>query len=334
VSTDVRGAPAETSAAGAAAAASGPGAAAWGTVPGAGLGVAAGPMSGNRPAAFPAAMTAVPAGPGAITGNRPAAFPAPMSVVTVLVRLGSGPSGGADGPAGPGGKVLAVEGAGCEPFAPGAALWDGEPLGLEPGLGLWDEEPVALALGDALGDPLGLPLGEPAGLELVLGVGVGEPVALGAGEPVALGVALGVAVGEGEPAGLELALGVGVADAVVLGLVEGTGADGVDDADADELDAVRLGLAVEETEGEEVPEPATLASAGPGRAADRPVNRKPPVTRPATTVRRCAKHMRIAHSALLVRATDRFPLRPPMQTDVTKVTSQPGRSGWHTVRSG
>jgi hypothetical protein len=98
VSTGIRGERADTSAAGAARAAPCP--AAWGWppgAPGAGLGVAAGVICGNRPAAFPAPTSVLATGGPVISGNRPAAFPAPMTVTRVAFPLGGGPSGSEPG---------------------------------------------------------------------------------------------------------------------------------------------------------------------------------------------------------------------------------------------
>jgi hypothetical protein len=229
-----------------------------------------------------------------------------MSVATTLFRLGTGPSGGAaPPPAGPPGEVTADAVGDFDPAGLELGLELGPELGLELGLelafGLGDAEPVGLALGDA--EPVGLALGdgEPVGLV----VGDGEPVglALGDGEPV------GLVVGDAEPVGL--ALGDGEAE-VADGDGDAEVADG-DGDDAGELEALAL------AEGEGV---TAVASAGSCVPTESPENR----TRPATTARRCAKHIWIALSVCCVRVgcdDSRFRIVPgvhPIQTRVTKVT--------------
>jgi len=100
-------------------------------------------------------------------------------------------------------------------------------------------------------------------------------------------VGLGVDVGVGDVAGVELSLALGVGAAV-----DGA-ADGDADTDGDalgELDALapEVVLAAAEGEGEAL---ASLANAGTCMLTDSPVKRKPPVTRPVITARRCAREI-------------------------------------------
>ena len=258
---------------------------AGGVLAGAGLGVGEEVISGNRPDAFPAPMTVVlvafrsgigPGGAaGGMAGKRLVAFPGPISVVVAL--FGRGPGGSfaprpevATRPAEPFGEELAVGETDRVGLALGLDLPDAEPVGLALGVGLPDAEPVGLALG------VGLPDAEPVGL--AVGVGCGDA------EPVGLGVDVGV--GDVEGAGLALAVDAG----------PDVDAEGESDADVDGdglgvLEALRPELvlaAAGEGEGEEV---TTLASAGSCVLTDSPQTRKAPVTRPATTARRCARDM-------------------------------------------
>jgi hypothetical protein len=104
------------------------------------------------------------------------------------------------------------------------------------------------------------------------------------GDAEGVGLEVGVGVGDAELVGLTLAVGVGVG--------VGEGVDGEVEGDADsggdglgESGAVGPELvldAAEEGEGDGV---ATPARAGSCALADSPEIRKPPVTRPAITVR-------------------------------------------------
>jgi hypothetical protein len=278
-----------------------------------------------------------------------------MSVVTVLLRVGSGPSGGSAPsrdapPAEPAGEppdaAADVEPAGLAPEpgfeAFGLALGDGDADLL--GLGL----PLADGDGDLLG--LGLPLaegdGDLLGLGLALGDGdadwLGLGLAVGDADWLGLGLAvgdadwlgLGLAVGDADWLGLGLALAGGDWAGVPVGVGVGVG-DG--DAEGDAVVADGEAVADDVAEPEALAPPlagagagagaggegdgvTTLASAGSAGPADSPQARTPPASRPATTVRLYAKHMRIAHSALRVRidvtpsGTDRFPPRSPEPT--------------------
>jgi hypothetical protein len=213
----------------------------------------------------------VPAGPGlgvgaaVITGKSPAAFPAPTKVVLTFTS-GIGPGMAAAwmaprrlaAPPGPMSELVALFGFG------------GGPGGGTP------PEPVELAVGAGLEDAEGVGLEDAEGVGLAVGVGDVE----GAELPLDVGsVGLGVDVGEAdvEGAGLSLVVGAGV-DGDGLGVSEGPG----------------LVLAeVGEGEGEEA---AALANAGCCELTDSPETRKPPVTRPTTTTRRCATDMWTPHS--------------------------------------
>lgn len=218
-------------------------------------------------------------GAGVITGNRLAAFPAPMTVVLVTFGPGIRPGMAAGGMVGnrlaafpePMSVLVALVGFGNGPGgeAPAAGLDDAD--------GLADAERAGLALAEGDTERVELALG--AGLEDAERVGVA--VEVGDAERVGLGVDVRV----GDADGVELAAGVG---AVVDGEAEG-------DADFDgdglgELEALEpeLGLAVAEGEGETL---AARANAGSCAPTDRPARRKPPVTRPTTAARRCARDM-------------------------------------------
>ena len=144
--------------------------------------------------------------------------------------------------------------------------------------------------------------------ELVeLAVGAGLEDAEGVGLEDAEGV--GLAVGVGEVGGSEFALGVGVADVETVGLgvdvgggdvegpglalVLGAGVDGDGLGVSEALGSAFVLAAAGEAEGEES---TALANAGLCELADSPATRKPPVTRPATTARRCALDMWTPHS--------------------------------------
>lgn len=208
-----------------------------------------------------------------IFGKRLAAFPAPTTVVPGLFRFGMGAVAALPGPmrllvalfrpdGGTGGRFAAC------PVAPAVLA---EPLGEALADGLEDAERVVLALADA----------ERA--ELVPGVGLrdAEPVGLGVGDVQGVGLGVGVGVGDTEGVGLALAVGVGVG-------VDGE-AEGDADVDGDGLGVLQpLGLELvlgEDVDGDGV---TALANAGPC-AIDSPETRKPAVTRPATTARRCAR---------------------------------------------
>jgi hypothetical protein len=103
------------------------------------------------------------------------------------------------------------------------------------------------------------------GAELALGVGAGDV------ERVGLGVDVGG--GDVEGAGLSLAPGADV-DGEGLGVLESLGP------------GLMLAAA-----GEGEQEATALANAGSCEPTDSPETRKPPVTRPATTARRCATGM-------------------------------------------
>jgi hypothetical protein len=211
---------------------------------------------------------------GVISGKRLAAFPALMRVVLMTFRPGMGP-GRAVGAMVV--KTLAL-------FRPGRgtagrfAPCRGVPAGL------------AGPFGEALADGLG----EAERVRLVVAVGDAEWVglALGEGLPDAKpgGLAVGVGVGDVEGVGLALAVGVGVGVGVD---VDGEG-DGDADVDGDGLAVLEPpGLelvlaAAEEGDAEEV---TTLASAGSCVLTDSAETRKPPVTKLATTARRCARDM-------------------------------------------
>jgi hypothetical protein len=206
-----------------------------------------------------------------ISGKSPAAFPAPTKVV---VTFGMGPGMAAAwmaprrpaAPPGPMSELVALFGVGGGPgggtppgpveLAVGVGLEDAEVVGLaDPeGVGLEDAEDVGLVVG----------AGDVEGSELVLGVGAGDV------ESVGLGVDVGG--GDVEGAGLSLVVGAEV-DGDGLGVSEGPG--------------VRL-AAAGEGEGDEA---TALANAGSSELADSPETRKPPVTRPATSVLRRATDM-------------------------------------------
>ena len=128
----------------------------------------AGVMTGNRPAAFPAAMTVVMmrftsaagiAAAGGTAGNRPAALSALMIIPVVLVMAGIGPGGSAElgrdasaAPAEPAGEAAADGGRDAD--RAGLALDEGDRVGLALRVGEGDAEwaGVALADGDGVAD--------------------------------------------------------------------------------------------------------------------------------------------------------------------------------------
>jgi hypothetical protein len=247
---------------------------------------------GKRPVAFPAAITVVlvtfrpGTGPGMaageMAGKRLAAFPGPMSVLVALLRFGTGPGGDMaprrDVPAGLFGEVLADGPEEAERVVRVLAAGDTERVGLALDVGLPDAERAGLALGVGVGEPDRVGLAAGVGLEGAGRVGLG----VGAAEAERSGLGVGVGVRGVGRAGLALAVGVG-AD------VDGE-AEGDADVGGDELGVLRaLGpelvlAAAGEGDAEGV---TALASAG----TDSSQARKPPVTRPATTARRCARDM-------------------------------------------
>ena len=244
----------------------------------------AGVMTGNRPAAFPAAMTVVMmrftsaagiAAAGGTAGNRPAALSALMIIPVVLVMAGISPGGSAElgrdvpaAPAEPAGEAAADGGRDAD--RAGLALDEGDRVGLALRVGDGDAERagVALAVGD--GDA------EWAGVALADGDGDAEWA----------GVALADGDGDAEWAGVALAVGDGVADADVDGDVDGDAdvveGDGESDVAGDD-EPVADGCGKLEA-GE-----TGLASAAPWTPTDSPKTSRPPVTRPAATTRTCAE---------------------------------------------
>ncbi len=216
----------------------------------------AGVMTGNRPAAFPAAMTVVMmrftsaagiAAAGGTAGNRPAALSALMIIPVVLVMAGIGPGGSAElgrdasaAPAEPAGEAAADDGR--------------------------DADRAGLALDE----------GDRAGLALRVGDGDAEWA----------GVALADGDGDAEWAGVALADGDGVADADVDGDVDGDAdvVEGDGEADVAGDDEPVAGGCGKLEAGE-----TGLASAAPWTPTDSPETSRPPVTRPAATTRTCAK---------------------------------------------
>ena len=258
----------------------------------------AGVMTGNRPAAFPAAMTVVMmrftsaagiAAAGGTAGNRPAALSALMIIPVVLVMAGISPGGSAElgrdvpaAPAEPAGEAAADGGRDAD--RAGLALDEGDRVGLALRVGDGDAERagVALAVGD--GDA------ERAGVALAVGDGdaerAGVALAVGDGDAERAGVALAVGDGDAERAGVALAVGDGVADADVDGDVDGDAdvveGDGEADVAGDD-EPVADGCGKLEA-GE-----TGLASAAPWTPTDSPKTSRPPVTRPAATTRTCAE---------------------------------------------
>ena len=272
----------------------------------------AGVMTGNRPAAFPAAMTVVMmrftsaagiAAAGGTAGNRPAALSALMIIPVVLVMAGISPGGSAElgrdvpaAPAEPAGEAAADGGRDAD--RAGLALDEGDRVGLALRVGDGDAERagVALAVGDGDAERAGVALAvgdgdaERAGVALAVGDGdaerAGVALAVGDGDAERAGVALADGDGDAERAGVALAVGDGVADADVDGGVDGDAdvveGDGEADVAGDD-EPVADGCGKLEA-GE-----TGLASAAPWTPTDSPKTSRPPVTRPAATTRTCAE---------------------------------------------
>ncbi len=210
-------------------------------------------------------------GAGVISGKSPAAFPAPTTVVTFRFGMGPGMAAAWMAPKG----LTAFPGPMSELVAPFG--FGGGPGGGTPADGLGDAELVVLALAVAEPEPVELAVG--VGLEDAEGVGL----SVGVGDVEGAELALGVGAGEVESVGLGVAVGGGDVEGSGLALVVGAGADG-DGLGVSEGPGLVL-AAVGEGEEEEV---TALANAGTCELTDSPERRKPPVTRPATTARRCA----------------------------------------------
>ena len=208
-------------------------------------------------------------GAGMISGKSPAAFPAPTTVMTFGSRRGPGMAAvwmvpkRLAGLPGPMSELVALFGFGRGPRG-GAPAVDAEGVALA--LAVAEPEPVELAVGVGLEDAEGVEVGDVEGAELALGVGAGDV------ERVGLGVDVGG--GDVEGTGLSLMPGVDI-DGDGLGVPESLGPGLV------------LPAAGEGEEGEAT----ALANAGSCELTDSPETRKPPVTRPATTARRCATGM-------------------------------------------
>jgi hypothetical protein len=207
-------------------------------------------------------------GAGVISGKSPAAFPAPTTVMTFGSRRGPGmaavwmvPKRLAGFP-GPMSELVALFRFGRGPRGRAPAE-DAEGVALA--LAVAEPEPVELAVGVGLEDAEGV-VGDVEGAGLALGVGAGDVERVG----------LGVDVGGGDVEGAGLSLGPGVdIDGDGLGVLESLGP----------------GLVLSAAgEGEEE-EATALANAGSCELTDSPETRKLPVTRPATTARRCATGM-------------------------------------------
>ena len=207
-------------------------------------------------------------GAGVISGKSPAAFPAPTTVMTF--GSGRGPGMAAvwmapkrlAGFPGPMSELVALFRFGRGPRG-GAPAGDAERVALA--LAVAEPGPVELAVGVGLEDAEGVGVGDVEGAELALGVGAGDV------ERVGLGVDVGG--GDVEGAGLSLVPGVDI-DGDGLGVLESLGPG--------------LVLAAAGEGGEEA---TALANAGSCELTDSAETRKPPVTRPATTARRCATGM-------------------------------------------
>ena len=244
----------------------------------------AGVMTGNRLAAFPAAMTVVImrftsvagiAAAGGTAGNRPAALSALMIIPVVLVMAGIGSGGGAEPgrdlpaePAEPAGEAAADGGRDAD--RAGLALDEGDRVGLALRVGDGDADRVGVALrvGDGDADRVG--------------------VALAVGDAERVGVALAVGDGDAERVGVALAVGDGddVADADVDGDVDGDAdvveGDGEADVAGDD-EPVADGCGKLEA-GE-----TGMASAASWTPTDSPETSTAPVTRPAAPTRTCAE---------------------------------------------
>jgi hypothetical protein len=147
-------------------------------------------------------------------------------------------------------------------------------------------EPVELGVGVGLEDAedVGLADAEDVGLEDAEDVGLTD--AEGVGLEDAEDVGLVVGAGDVESVGLGVDVGGGDVEGAGLSLVVGAGVDG-DGLGVSEGLGVAL-AAAGEGEGEES---TALANAGLCELADSPETRRPPVTRPATTARRRATFM-------------------------------------------
>ena len=258
----------------------------------------AGVMTGNRLAAFPAAMTVVImrftsvagiAAAGGTAGNRPAALSALMIIPVVLVMAGIGSGGGAEPgrdlpaePAEPAGEAAADGGRDAD--RAGLALDEGDRVGLALRVGDGDANRVGVALrvGDGDADRVG--------------------VALAVGDAERVGVALAVGDGDAERVGVALAVGDGDADRVGVALAVGDG-DDVADADVDgdvdgDADVVE-GDGEADVAGDDEPVAdgcgkleageTGMASAASWTPTDSPETSTAPVTRPAAPTRTCAE---------------------------------------------
>ena len=210
-------------------------------------------------------------GAGVISGKSPAAFPAPTTVMTFGPGRGPGmaavwmvPKRLAGFP-GPMSELVALFRFGRGPGSGALAEESGDAERVALALAVAEPEPVELAVGIGLEDAEGVGVGHVEGAELALGVGAGDV------ERVGLGVDVGG--GDVEGAGLSLAPGADV-DGEGLGVLESLGP------------GLMLAAA-----GEGEQEATALANAGSCEPTDSPETRKPPVTRPATTARRCATGM-------------------------------------------
>jgi hypothetical protein len=172
-------------------------------------------------------------------------------------------SGSCGGPGGTPPELVAL--------AVGAGLDDAEGVGLDDAEGVGLDDAEGVGLDDAEGVGLSVGVADVEGVALALGVGAADV------ESVGLGVGVGGADVEG--AGLSLALGAGV-DGDGLGVSEALGS------------AFAL-AAAGEAEGDES---TALANAGFCELAESPATRKLPVTKPATTARRCVLDMWTPHS--------------------------------------
>jgi hypothetical protein len=154
------------------------------------------------------------------------------------------------------------------------------------GAGGTPPELVELAVGAGLDDAEGVGLGDPEGV----GLDDAEGVGLSDGVADVEGVALALGVGAADVESVGLGVGVGGADVegAGLSLVLGAGVDGDGLGVPEALGSAFVLAAAGEGEGDES---TALANAGFCELADSPARRKPPVTRPATTARRCALDM-------------------------------------------
>jgi hypothetical protein len=140
-----------------------------------------------------------------------------------------------------------------------------------------DAERVALALAVA----------EPGPVELAVGAGLEDAEGVGVGDVEGAELALGVAAGDVERVGLGVDVGGGDVEGAGLSLVPGADIEG---DGLGVLESLGPGLVLAAAgEGEE--EATALANEGSCGLTDSAETRKPPVTRPATTTRRCATGM-------------------------------------------